>query len=82
MRKDGVEAACFRSARDREQGLNVAVFDVRVFGGAKPRAFVNWYAAATRQRVEFRKRDFLRPAFLSFPRQDFLVRGVLPAPAL
>jgi len=82
LRAEGVEVVLFRSARDREGGVNVAAFNARVFGRARPKAFRSWYAAATRTRVDFRKRDFLRPVYLSFPREDFLVGGALPAPAL
>lgn len=82
MREDGVEAALFQSARDAKGGLNVAAFTPVVFGRARPKAFHSWYAAASRTRVDFRKRDFMRPVHMSFPREEFLVRGDLPAPAL
>ena len=35
-----------------------------------------------RERVEFSKRDYFARGSVSFPREQFLVEGILPAPAL
>jgi len=81
MRDAGVETFRYRSARDREGGVNIGIFNPRVFGRRRPRHIENWYCAAGRQQVELRKRDYFDRASYAFPREDFLVRGELPLPA-
>jgi len=81
MREAGVEAFVAPSARDPEGGANVGAFTPRVFGRRKPTTPETWTATITRARVELRKKDFFERRTLAFPRQAFLVRGRLPAPA-
>ena len=82
MRAAGVEAFRYPSARDGEGGVGFAVFVPTVFGNAKPRSFETWYCAASRDRVEITQADYFKRESFAFPRAQFLVQGVLPAPAL
>lgn len=82
MRAASVEAFRFPSARDRQGGVNVGLFQSGVFGTARPRNFETWHCTLTRHRVECVKRDFFETFFFTFPREDFLVDGRLPTPAL
>lgn len=82
MRADEVEAFRYPSARDVSGGLNVAVMDPAAFGRARPREFVNWHCTAKPERVEMRGRDWFERASFVYPREDFLVDGVLPSPAI
>jgi hypothetical protein len=81
MRADGVEAFRFRSARDREGGVNVALFTPKPFGSRKPSVPETWNCVITPQSVEFVKKDMFKRASFTFPSTDFEVDGKLPAPA-
>jgi hypothetical protein len=82
MRAAGVEACRFPSARDAEGGTNVAIFTPSAFGAARPRSVETWHCTANRQRVEVVRRDFFGDQSFTFARDEFLVDGRLPAPAL
>jgi hypothetical protein len=82
MRDAGVEAFRYPSARDSEGGVNVGVFVASVFGNTKPRSLETWHCSASRERVEITQRDYFKRDRFAFPRAQFLVRGVLPAPSL
>jgi hypothetical protein len=82
MRDAGVELFRYPSARDADDGVNVGAFSPSVFGRARPHAFETWHCTATVARVELSRADFLRRERLAFPREQFLVDGELPAPAL
>jgi hypothetical protein len=82
MRKAGVELVRYPSARDPDSGVNVAAFTPAVFGRAKPRDFETWNCTATRDAVELVKRDYFGRAVHAFAREQFLVAGALPAPAV
>ena len=82
MRGAGVEAFRYPSARDTRGGVNVGAFVPLVFGTAKPRSFETWHCAASRERVDITKSDYLEHDKHAFPRTQFLAHGVLPAPAL
>ena len=62
--------------------MNVGVFSPRAFRLRKPRALETWRSVATSSRVEFSKRDYFERATWVLARQEFLVRGTLPRPAL
>jgi hypothetical protein len=81
MRASGVEAARYPSARDKEGGLNVAVFSPRAFTGSKPKDLQTWHCVAHRGRVEVAKRDHFGIERYAFDRATFLVNGSLPWPA-
>jgi hypothetical protein len=82
MRAAGVELFRYPSARDPDGGVNVAAFTPGVFGKAKPRDFQTWHCTATRQAVELAKRDYFGHETHTCEREQFLVAGTLPAPAL
>jgi hypothetical protein len=81
MRDDGVEAFRYRSARDRQGGVNLGFFTSRPFGSRKPSVPETWNCVATPETVEFTKKDVFRRPTFAFPRADFEVDGRLPAPA-
>jgi hypothetical protein len=82
MREAGVELFRYPSARDAKGGANVGAFSPAVFTTAKPHGFETWHCTATRERVEMAKSDFFERESFAFPREQFLIGGVLPAPAL
>jgi hypothetical protein len=82
MRTAGVELFRYPSARDRNGGVNIGVLSPGAFGAARPRAFETWHCTATRDRVELLKRDYFERSTFAFPRDQFLVNGRIPAPAL
>jgi RES domain-containing protein len=82
MRKAGVEAFRYPSARDAERGVNVGAFAAIVFRGSKPKSFETWHCAASHDRVEFTQADYFKRDKFLFPRAQFLVSKSLPAPAL
>ncbi len=82
MRGAGVEAFKYPSARDTEGGVNVGVCVSTAFANVKPRSLETWHCAASREKVEVRQADYFKRVAWSFQRAQFLVRGLLPAPAL
>jgi hypothetical protein len=82
MRNAGVEAFRYWSARDVEHGTNVGVFAPSVFGKTKPKSIETWHCSASHDRVELAQSDYFKRDKFSFPHSQFLVNGVLPAPAL
>jgi hypothetical protein len=82
MRADGVEAIRYASARDLDGGNNVAVFVATAFARRQPRELETWHCSATREVVDFARRDYFDRVVHTFQRADFLVGGSLPAPAL
>src|SRR5215469_4194994 len=82
MRADGVELVRYPSARDVAGAPNVALFTPRALARKQPRSqFETWRCVASRERVEMQKLDWLEQRRLVFPRAQFEVSGVLPAPA-
>jgi hypothetical protein len=65
-----------------DPGSNIAAFDPGVFGRRQPRDLQTWHCTATRSWVEVSRRDYFERASLRFERAQFMVGGVLPAPAL
>ena len=82
MREAGVELFRYPSARDARGGVNVGAFSPSVFGAAKPQRFESWHCTATSGRVDLAKSDWFARETLAFPREEFVVGGTLPAPAL
>jgi hypothetical protein len=82
MRNDDVEVFRYLSARDAENGVAIGIISPAAFGRRQPKSLETWHCVATRQRVEFVRRDYFARASLSFAREQFLVAGALPAPAL
>jgi hypothetical protein len=84
MRNAGVELFRYPSARDTDGagGVNVGAFVPTVFGAAKPHGFETWHCTAEREKVELTKGDYFKRETFAFSREQFLVGGSLPAPAL
>lgn len=82
MREAAVELFRYPSARDPAGGSNVGAFTADVFGRSRPRDLQTWHCTATRERVEFAKRDYFGRDGHAFERPAFLVDGKLPAPAI
>ena len=82
MREAGVEAFRYPSVRDAEGGINVAAFVPSVFGKSKPKALETWHCSASREAVDVAQGDYFVRKRFEYRREQFLVRGVLPAPAL
>ena len=82
MRRTKVEAFRYPSARDAGDGVNVGVFTPSVFGKSRPKSLETWHCAASRDRVDITQGDYFKRGTFVFPRAQFQVRGVLPAPAL
>lgn len=81
MRAASVDLFRYPSAR-AEHGVNVGAFSPSVFGHALPRGFETWHCIASRERVEFSKRDYFARASMTFSRAQFLIDGKLPTPAV
>lgn len=82
MRGAGVETFRYTSARDVEGGIGVGVFTPSAFGRRQPRSLETWHCTATHAAVELARRDYFDRATFVFPREEFLVDGQLPEPAL
>ena len=82
MRDAGVEAFTYPSARDAGGGANVGAFAPSVFGRAKPTSLESWHCAASRDRVDVTRGDYFQRETFEFPREEFLVDGTLPSPAV
>lgn len=82
MRRDGVEAVRYESARDVLGGVNCALFTSRAFAARRPGTLRTWICVAGRSGVEVTLKDPLKKQTFEFPRDDFEVAGALPAPAV
>lgn len=82
IRTAGVWALLYPSARDPRSGVCVAVLDARAFARPTPTRSQTWDCFATRDAVEFRRRDHATVSTLRFELSVFLVDDRLPQPAL
>lgn len=80
MRDSGMQACRYVSARDPEKRHHVAIFSPVAFKErtVQDASRENWHCYATRQRVEFRSKSFIRERHLAFDRKIFEVDGRLP----
>jgi hypothetical protein len=81
LRRAGVEAFSFRSARDPKRGKNLALL-AAVFDAKKPLQAERWICTSTRDRIEFKPGLLAVGHALSFARALFEENGVLPTPGL
>jgi hypothetical protein len=79
MREAGIEAFEYRSARDPQQGLNVALFTAAALGAAKPDIRDEWLCQTAGESVSYYSRH--GGGVREFRRATFLVDGELPLPA-
>lgn len=82
IRAAGVEACLFVSARAATRSMNVAVFE-NVFAPRRPKREQAWDCVARRSGVTLTSRTLIaEPDVHAFLREQFLVRGALPVPAV
>lgn len=81
MRGAGVEAFTWRSARDRDVGVNAGVFTLAAITSPRPERMQHWVCTTTADTVSFMRLFARDEAPLTYPRTQFLVDGRLPAPA-
>ncbi len=83
MREDGVEAFTYQSARDPNDGVNIALFTPKAFMHKSPTAnsFQSWQCIANKELIEFIRICAIELESLSFNINTFLVNGKLPYPA-
>ncbi len=81
MREAGVYVFRYWSARDRQGGLNVGLFNPKGFSSRKPSVPETWHCVAARDGVETTKKDVFARVSFRFARGEFEVEGRLPAPA-
>jgi hypothetical protein len=81
LRRAGVEAFKFRSARDPKRGLNIALFEP-VFQPKGLLGAERWISTSSSAYIEFKPGLAARGVALSFARASFEERGVLPAPGV
>jgi hypothetical protein len=79
LRSVGADAIEFRSARDREGGLNVALYTPAAFAEPRPSFREEWLCETTANRVSFRARGVF--GVHTLPLEQFTVDGTLPMPA-
>lgn len=79
LRARGVQAFEFCSARDPEQGINVALFTPQALACTKPSFQESWLGEIDGEQVSFRAVD--RKDMQVFPITRFLMEGIFPLPA-
>lgn len=79
LRSAGADAIEFRSARDQEGGLNVALYTPAAFAEPRPSFREEWLCETAADRVSFRARGVL--GVHTLPLEQFTVDGTLPMPA-
>lgn len=79
MRDAGIEAFEYRSARDPQQGLNVALFTPAALGSPKPDILDEWLCQTSAERVSYYSRH--GGGVREFSLATFQVDGELPLPA-
>lgn len=80
MRKAGVEAFEFTSARDPKAGLNVALFTASALASFSPEMSQNWLVETDGNHVTFYCSE--NSSIHDFDIATFLVNGLLPMPAM
>ena len=81
MRAAGAQAFLYVSARAAGRSVNLGVFD-NVFAPRRPGGERRWRCTASREKVELRLQRLLEEERHVFLREQFLVKGALPAPAV
>lgn len=79
MRDSDVQAFEYRSARDTEQGLNVALYTPNAFASKSPEWQQAWICETRAGMVSFYNKE---SGPFGFAREQFLVDGQLPIPAV
>ena len=71
MRDENIQAFRFFSARDKDNGVNIAVLSAQAFDHDKPLTSMRWHCIANHDRVEFVNQDILNQTQLEFKRDYF-----------
>jgi hypothetical protein len=79
MRAVGIEGFEYRSARDPDGGINIALFYPKVFARTKPVWQELWICEVSATEVSFYSKGY---DTRQYQRELFLVNGKLPAPAV
>ena len=79
LRAAGIEAFEYRSARDPDGGINVALFTPRVFATPKPAVLDEWLCSTGAARVSYYSRH--GGGIREFRKDNFTVNDNLPMPA-
>lgn len=79
MREAGIEAFEYRSARDADGGINVALFTAAALASRRPHHQIEWLCETRLDLVRFYSHE--AGELRQFPLQQFLVDGALPTPA-
>jgi hypothetical protein len=79
MRKAGIEAFEYPSARDPENGINIALFHPGAFARPRPLWQEPWLCETTSEGVSFYNKPY---GTQRYPLEIFLVEGHLPSPAV
>lgn len=80
MRRAGVEAFRYRSARDEAGGKNMAVFSPKAFASKKPGQMRQWLCQTSLKEVGFVAKEGTERYLFSM--SDFLEGNILPTPAV
>lgn len=81
LRENQIQCALFQSARDPQQGKNIAVFDIAAFSQKKPIAEPQiWQCIVQNEIVEFTRGTLAGNVLHRFSIDDFLVNDTLPEP--
>lgn len=81
IRRSGILAIRYYSARAADDGTNLAIFSGHAFVQRIPTALATWTCTASRARVEFSRRHLMKAELHAYEREQFLVDGELPSPA-
>jgi hypothetical protein len=79
LRAAGIEAFEYRSARDPDGGINLALFTPRAFAMARPAVLDEWLCTTDAARVSYFSRH--GGGIREFRRGLFTINGILPMPA-
>ncbi len=79
LREAGIEAFEYRSARDPQQGINIALFQPRAFAAPAPHWQQTWLCETGESGVAFFSKQH---GIRQYEREVFLVAGELPVPAV
>lgn len=79
MRQHGIEIFRYISARDKDNGKNVALFSPNAFCSLKPSKLISWLCQTSLDEVGFLSKE--NNERVLFMQKDFWVNGVFPSPA-
>lgn len=83
MRDSMIEAFTYVSARDKNRGHNIALFNMNAFAHKNPEAesFQSWQCLASKNNIEFVRSSAISNEVIRFSIDEFISNGELPFPA-